>query len=178
VIDHFRPPADARDAPSQVELEREVAAVVEDYQDVSDPFSKELLTRYDKLFQGSAKFTAGSGCSGCTEGLRLWEAAVKEAGSLNQGDVIGALDHAKLGEGPGDPAEMVPGQHHVRMNMYIAPAIGGNFKIVKSLGVIDPKECLQGVKQASKQQLSVLTFRLRDDGRDLLGGSGAEGLGS
>ena len=29
--------------------------------------------------------------------------------------------------------------------MYIAQAIGGSFKIVKSLGVIDPKECTQGV---------------------------------
>jgi branched-chain amino acid transport system substrate-binding protein len=58
------------------------------YQDVSDPFSKELLGRYDKLFPGSAKFTAGSGCTGMYRGLKLWEAAVKEAGSLNQEDVI------------------------------------------------------------------------------------------
>ena len=41
---------------------------------------------------------------------------------------------------------MVPGQHHVRMNMYIAQAKNGNFKIVKLLGVIDPKECMQGIK--------------------------------
>jgi len=32
------------------------------------------------------------------------------------------------------------------MNMYIAQAIGSKFKIVKSLGVIDPKECTPGVK--------------------------------
>jgi branched-chain amino acid transport system substrate-binding protein len=37
---------------------------------------------------------------------------------------------------------MVPGQHHVRMNMYIAQANNGNFKIVKSLGVVDPKEAV------------------------------------
>ena len=109
------------------------------YQDVSDPFSRELINRYDKLFPGSAKFTAGSACSGMYRGLKLWEAAVKEAGSLNQEDVIKALDHAKIAEGPGGPAEMVPGQHHVRMNMYIAQANNGNFKVVKSLGVIDPK---------------------------------------
>jgi hypothetical protein len=59
--------------------------------------------------------------------------------------LIKALDHAKIGEGPGGPAEMVPGQHHVRMNMYIAQADNGNFKIAKSLGVIDPKECTQGI---------------------------------
>jgi branched-chain amino acid transport system substrate-binding protein len=114
------------------------------YQNVSDPFSKELLNQYDKLYPGSARFTAGSACSGLYRGLRLWKAAVKEAGSLKQEDVIKALDHAKIAEGPGGPAEMVPGQHHVRMNMYIAQANKGNFKIVKSLGVIDPKECMQG----------------------------------
>ena len=42
--------------------------------------------------------------------------------------------------GPGRPAEMVPGQHHVRMNMYIAQARDGRFEIVKNLGAIDPKE--------------------------------------
>jgi ABC-type branched-subunit amino acid transport system substrate-binding protein len=110
------------------------------YQGVGDPFSKELLDRYDKLYPGSAKFTGGSACSGLYRGLKLWEVAVKEAGSLKQEDVIKALDHAKIAEGPGGPAEMVPGQHHVRMNMYIARAQNGNFKIVKSLGVIDPKE--------------------------------------
>src|SRR5438034_598822 len=110
------------------------------YQDVRDPFSEALLTQYDRLYPGSAKFTAGSACSGMYRGLKLWAAAVKEAGSLKQEDVIKALDHATITEGPGGSAEMVPGQHHVRMNMYIAQATNGNFKIVKSLGVIDPKE--------------------------------------
>jgi branched-chain amino acid transport system substrate-binding protein len=59
---------------------------------------------------------------------------VKEAGSLKQDDVIKALDHAKIAEGP------VPGQHHARMNMYIAQASNAVFRVVKSLGVIDPKE--------------------------------------
>jgi branched-chain amino acid transport system substrate-binding protein len=116
------------------------------YQDVSDPFSKELLAQYDRLFPGSAKFTAGSGCSGLYRALKLWEAAVKEAGSFQQEAVIKALDHASIAQGPGGAAEMVPGQHHVRMNMYIAQANNGTFKIVKSLGVTDPKERLQGTK--------------------------------
>lgn len=116
------------------------------YQEISDPFSKELLDRYNKLYSGSAKFTAGSACSGMYRALRLWEAAVKEAGSLKQEDVIKALDHARIAEGPGGPAEMVPGQHHVRMNMYIAQAQNSHFKVVKSLGMVDPKECMQGVK--------------------------------
>ena len=114
------------------------------YQNVSDPFSRKLLNQYDALYPGNAKFTAGSACSGLYRGLRLWAAAVKEAGSLKQEDVIKALDHAKLAEGPGGSAEMVPGQHHVRMNMYIAQAKNGHFEIVESLGVIDPKELQVG----------------------------------
>ena len=39
---------------------------------------------------------------------------------------------------------MVPGQHHVRLNMYIAQARGGSFEIVESLGVIEPQERLVG----------------------------------
>jgi ABC-type branched-subunit amino acid transport system substrate-binding protein len=113
------------------------------YQDVSEPFSQELLSRYDRLYPGSAAFTAGSACSGMYRGLRLWEAAVNEAGSLEQEDVIKALDHAKIADGPGGPAEMVPGQHHVRMSMYIAQANNGHFKVVKNLGVIDPEEAPQ-----------------------------------
>jgi ABC-type branched-subunit amino acid transport system substrate-binding protein len=110
------------------------------YQSVTDPWSRRLLDQYNKLFPGAASFTAGSGCTGMYRGLRLWAAAVKEAGSLNQGDVIRALDHAKIDEAPGGPAAMVPGQHHVRMNMYIAQARGGQFQVVKSLGVIEPRE--------------------------------------
>jgi branched-chain amino acid transport system substrate-binding protein len=50
------------------------------------------------------------------------------------------MDHAKIDVGPGGPAEMVPGQHHVRMNMYIGQVQGGAFEIVKSLGAVDPDE--------------------------------------
>ena len=110
------------------------------YQDADDPFSKELLERYNKLFPGSALFTGGSACSGMYRGLRLWEAAVREAGSLDQEDVISALDHAKIAVGPGGPAEMVPGQHHCRMNMFIGQVRDGAIETVKSLGVVDPDE--------------------------------------
>src|SRR6185503_12058329 len=112
------------------------------YRDVADPFSNVLLQRYDERFPGSATFTAGSACSGMFRGLKLWESAVTEAGSLRQEDVIAALDHARITEGPGGPAEMVPGQHHVRMNMYIAQAKNGKFEIVKSLGAIYPNEAI------------------------------------
>jgi Periplasmic binding protein domain len=66
--------------------------------------------------------------------MKLWAAAVNEARSLRQEDVIAALDHSRIEEGPGGPAEMVPGQHHVRMNMYIAQAKNGRFEIARASG--------------------------------------------
>ena len=119
------------------------------YQNISDPASNRLLNEYNRLFPGAAMFTAGSACSGMYRGLRLWAAAVAEAGSLQQEAVIRALDHAAIAEGPGGPAEMVPGQHHVRMNMYIAQARGGHFQIVKNLGAIEPKEAVVSALQAT-----------------------------
>ena len=110
------------------------------YQTVDDPFSRKLLAQYDALYPGQAKFTGGSACSGLYRGLRMWAAAVSAAGSLAQTDVIAALDRAQINEGPGGPAAMAPGQHHVRMNMYIAQARAGRFEIVERLGAIDPNE--------------------------------------
>ena len=110
------------------------------YRAVREPFSVDLLHRYDARYPGSARFTAGSACTGTYRALKMWEAAVTEAGSLDQDDVIAALDHASIAQGPGGPAEMVPGQHHVRMNMYIARSEGGDFTVVKNLGSIEPKE--------------------------------------
>lgn len=71
------------------------------YRDVTDPFSAALLDRYEQLYPGSAMFTAGSACTGMYRGLRLWEAAVREAGSLEQSEVVKALDHARITDGPG-----------------------------------------------------------------------------
>jgi ABC-type branched-subunit amino acid transport system substrate-binding protein len=110
------------------------------YQSVDDPFSRELLAQYEALYPGDAKFTGGSGCSGLYRGMRFWAAAVAEAGTLEQAQVIAALDHAAIAEGPGGPAAMVPGQHHARLQMYIARARNGLFEIVETLGAIDPEE--------------------------------------
>jgi branched-chain amino acid transport system substrate-binding protein len=52
------------------------------YQTVSDPFSVKLLHRYNKLYPGGPMFTAGSASTGTYRGLKFWETAVKEAGSL------------------------------------------------------------------------------------------------
>jgi ABC-type branched-subunit amino acid transport system substrate-binding protein len=110
------------------------------YHAVGDPFSRRLLAQYDALYPGSAQFSGGSGSSGLYRGLQLWAAAVTEAGTLTQDAVIAALDHAQIAEGPGGPAAMVPGQHHVRMHMYIGQARGGRFEIVEDLGARDPQE--------------------------------------
>ena len=112
------------------------------YQSVEDPFSQKLLAQYDALYPGTCKFTGGSACSGLYRGLRLWAAAVAEAGSLDTDRVVAALDHAELAEGPGGPAVMAPGQHHLRLNMYIAQARDSRFEIVQNLGAIDPQERL------------------------------------
>jgi branched-chain amino acid transport system substrate-binding protein len=47
---------------------------------------------------------------------------------------------------------MVPGQHHLRQNMYIAQARKGKFEIVKALGAIDPNEKSRGA--VSEQSVS------------------------
>ena len=112
------------------------------YQNVSEPFSDSLLRQYNELYPGPGLFTAGSACTGLYRGLRLWQAAVNEAGTLDQTAVIRALDHASIPQGPGGPASMVPGEHHVRMNMYIAQARDGRFEVIKSLGSVDPHERL------------------------------------
>jgi urea transport system substrate-binding protein len=110
------------------------------YEELTDPQSRELLRRYNERFPGSAVLTSGSGCTGHYRALKLWETAVREARTVERDAVIRALDHARIAEGPGGPAEMVPGQHHVRMNMYIAQAQGGRLRVVKNLGPIDPNE--------------------------------------
>jgi branched-chain amino acid transport system substrate-binding protein len=115
------------------------------YQSVSDPFSQALLGRYNRRFPDGPQFSAGAGCTGMYRGLKLWEAAVAEAGSLDQAAVIAALDHAKLAEGPGGGAEMVPGQNHVRLNMYIAQVHDSALEVVESLGAIEPNEQVPAV---------------------------------
>ncbi len=126
------------------------------YQAVGDPFSRRLLARYEQRYPGAAKFTGGGACSGLYRGLKLWAAAVEEAGSLVQADVIRALEHATIAEGPGGPAQMIPGQHHVRLNMYIAQAREGRFRIMKELGPVDPQEAhVPGAGETSRMRAVV-----------------------
>lgn len=107
-----------------------------------DPVSAKIQAAYDKQFPAKFRFSAGSAATGTYRGLKLWEAAVKEAGTIDRVAVAAALDHAKIEEGPGGPAEMVPGKRHCKMNMYIGVAKGGQYEIVaRSAGLVDPKEC-------------------------------------
>lgn len=53
---------------------------------------------------------------------------MREVGNLDEEKLVAALDHARISEGPGGATEMVPVQHHVRMNMYFAQATSGRFK--------------------------------------------------
>lgn len=106
------------------------------------PFDAKIQAAHEKDFPGNFLFAAGSAATGTYRGLKLWEAAVKEAGKVDRESVAGALDHAKIAEGPGGPAEMVPGKRHCKMKMYTAVAKSGNYEIVaRSDGLVDPKEC-------------------------------------
>ena len=107
-----------------------------------DPASAKIQAAYDKQFPGTFLFAAGAAATGTYRGLKLWEAAVKEAGKVDRESVAAALDHAKIAEGPGGPSEMVPGKRHCKMKMYTAVAKNGNYEIVgRSAGLVDPKEC-------------------------------------
>lgn len=107
-----------------------------------DPVSARIQAAYEKEYPGDSLFAASSAAPSTYRGLKLWEAAVKEAGKVDRESVAATLDHAKIAEGPGGPAEMVPGKRHCKMNMYTAVCKSGMFEIVeRSNGLVDPREC-------------------------------------
>lgn len=105
-----------------------------------DAGSARIQADYDAAYPNdNILFAASSAATGVYRGLKLWEAAVREAGTLEREAVAAALDHAKITQGPGGCAEMVPGLRHCRMKMYTAVAHNGQFDIVaKSFGLLDP----------------------------------------
>src|SRR6476620_2548574 len=107
-----------------------------------NPFDAKIQAAYEKDFPGNFLFAAGSAATGTYRGLKLWEAAVKEAGKVDrEGDAL-VREHAKIAEGPGGPAEARLGKRHCKMKMYTAVAKAGNYEIVaRSAGLVDPKEC-------------------------------------
>ncbi|GGI31411.1 ABC transporter substrate-binding protein [Bradyrhizobium guangdongense] len=107
-----------------------------------DPVSARIQAAYDKDYPGDSLFAASSAAPSTYRGLKLWEAAVKEAGKVDRESVAATLDHAKIAEGPGGPAEMVPGKRHCKMNMYTAVCKSGVFQVVqRSNGLVDPGQC-------------------------------------
>jgi len=111
--------------------------------DKLDPGSAKIQAEYDAMFPGTKYLlAAGSAATGMYRGMMLWAEAVRNAGKVERDAVAAALDHAKIQQAPGGPAEMVPGKRHCKMRMYIAVARNGKFEVVESSqGLLDPKEC-------------------------------------
>ena len=119
-----------------------LASCLDYFRAIDDSFSAQLSAEYEKRFPGTVLFTAGSAATGMYRGLKLWEVAVKKAKKVDRETVAAALDSARIDQGPGGPAEMVPGKRHCKMNMYIAVAKNGKYEVVeRSKGLVDPKEC-------------------------------------
>ena len=119
-----------------------LASCLDYFRAINDPFSAKLQAEYDKLYPGTVLFTAGSAATGMYRGLKLWEVAVNKAKKLDRESVAAALDSARIDQGPGGGAEMVPGKRHCKMQMYIAVAKSGKYEVVeRSKGLVDPKEC-------------------------------------
>ena len=119
-----------------------LASCLDYFRAIDDPFSAQLSAEYEKRFPGTVLFTAGSAATGMYRGLKLWEVAVKKAKKVDRETVAAALDSARIDQGPGGPAAMVPGKRHCKMNMYIAVAKNGKYEVVeRSKGLVDPKEC-------------------------------------
>src|SRR5262245_14626007 len=117
------------------------------FQAVDDPFSKGLQERYRKRFPDTKyPFTAGTGATGLYRGIKLYETSVKATnGDIAREAVSAAFDGAKLENGPGGGAEMVPGHMHCAMNMYIARCKAENnaarYEIIAARTMVDPREC-------------------------------------
>jgi ABC-type branched-subunit amino acid transport system substrate-binding protein len=117
------------------------------FQAVDDPFSKKLQEDYAAKFPGTKfPFTAGSGSTGMYRGIKFYEAGVKGTnGDLAREAVSAVMDKAKLADGPGGGAEMVPGKMHCKMNMYVAvcKVEGGKarYDVISKASMVDPKEC-------------------------------------
>jgi ABC-type branched-subunit amino acid transport system substrate-binding protein len=109
------------------------------YQSLTDGFDRETLQRYNAQFDGEkAPYAATGGAQAMYRAVLMWAQAVRDAGSADTDAVSGALDQVKIDEGPGGPAEMLPGQHHPKMNVYIGQAENGKFIVKKNAGAIEP----------------------------------------
>ncbi len=120
-----------------------LATCLDYFQALDDPFGKALVAKYNARFPGSQyRFVAGSAATGMWRGLKLYEQAVKATnGDTAREAVAKAYDSAKITDGPGGGAAMVPGKYHCSMNMYIATAKDGAYQVQEKFDQMDPKEC-------------------------------------
>jgi urea transport system substrate-binding protein len=71
-------------------------------------------------------------------GWKLWAAAVQEAGSIDRDKVIRVMEAGLKIDGPGGPIKVDPKTHHCYMDMNLAEATNGRFKILKSFPNVAP----------------------------------------
>jgi branched-chain amino acid transport system substrate-binding protein len=131
------------------------------YRDVQDPFSIDLLNRYEAPYPGSALFTAGSACTGTYRALRCGSVRSTRRDHCSSTMSSPPSTMPASGRGPGGPAEMVPGQHHGRVNMYLAQSQDGTFTVVKSLGHIDRSEPMVPMGRSPRGEEQTLVAGVR-----------------
>jgi hypothetical protein len=79
-------------------------------------------------------------------GIRFYEAAaIATKGDLDREAVAVAMNFAKLANGPGGGAEMVPGKMHAKMNMYIGKCVveaaETRYDVISKADMVDPQAC-------------------------------------
>jgi branched-chain amino acid transport system substrate-binding protein len=114
-------------------------ACLDFFQGLTDPYDKALVQRYKSTYHDGTYFSA-NGATGTFRGLKMWAQAANEADSLASQDVAKTLDHQILKQGPGGPATMVPGEHHVAVNMYLGVAHNGKMILKENFGQRQPKQ--------------------------------------
>jgi branched-chain amino acid transport system substrate-binding protein len=121
-----------------------VYSCVDMFHTVDDPFTQQLIADYNKMWPDTKYlFTAGTAATGMYRGVKFYEQAVIATnGDLSRDATSAAIDKAKIDQGPGGPARMVPGTGHCEMNMYVAQSKGGVWNIIQTDKAVDPKECI------------------------------------
>jgi ABC-type branched-subunit amino acid transport system substrate-binding protein len=107
------------------------------FQALDDPFDAGLVQRYRQRF-GEKNQLSSNGAVGTYRAVRLWAQAANKADTLDAEAVRDALDSESLKESPGGPAEMVPSQHHLALNMYLGVAEQGKMVVKENFGKMQP----------------------------------------
>lgn len=106
------------------------------FENVDTPEAKDFVARYHEVNPGVRVTTEALSQYGL---LQLWAAAVEKAGTTEGQAVRAAIEGLSV-ETPGGTFTMRAKDHHVARHIYIGVVHGGEYEIVKDLGVIDPGE--------------------------------------